>query len=481
MENQKVIFTIFGGTGDLTYYKLIPAFYQLFLGGRILDDMSIIVLGRKNKDSASYRKEVKEVLMKKVTNYNENAFVAFSSKLHYYEMNFEKAEEYEGLNTFIDSKDCPNRIFYFATAPTYFPFISEQLKDKKLLDVKGYARAIFEKPFGYDLESAEKINATVSKIFGEDHIFRIDHYLGKEMIQNINTVRFSNQIFSAIWNKDSIDNIQITVKEEDGVKDRGGYYDKAGALRDMVQNHLIQILALVAMEPPKNFNNHSVKEEKVKVIQNLSIQSELESHTNLIFGQYEGYRDEVKVDPDSNTETFVAMKCFVDSTRWEGVPFYLKTGKALDESIAKIVIEFKTDGSSTPTNTEKIPNLLVIKIQPEEGVYIRINTKEPRSESKLMSVNLSYCQSCDIFYKSPDAYERLLLDILNGDTAMFTGWEEVKSAWELISEVVKKCPDKSKYLDTYSKGSDGPISSHDMLKRDGRHWWRVDDMTNNFE
>jgi len=227
MENQKVIFTIFGGTGDLTYYKLIPAFYQLFLGGRLIKDMTIIVLGRKKKNSATYREEVRDVLMKKVSNFNENVFVAFISKLHYYEMNFEKPEAYEGLNTFIESKDSPNRIFYFATAPTYFPFISEQLKANKLLDTNGYSRAVFEKPFGYDLESAEEINETVSHIFGEDHIFRIDHYLGKEMIQNINTVRFSNQIFSAIWNKDVIDNIQITVKEKDGVKDRGGYYDQA--------------------------------------------------------------------------------------------------------------------------------------------------------------------------------------------------------------------------------------------------------------
>ncbi|MDF1616521.1 glucose-6-phosphate dehydrogenase [Petrocella sp. FN5] len=481
MENQKVIFTIFGGTGNLTYYKLMPAFYQLFLGGRLLNDMTIIVLGRKDKDTSMYREEVKDVLMKKVSNFNESVFVAFSAMLQYYQMNFEKAEDYTEFNTYMQSQNCPNRIFYLATAPTFFPLISEQLRDKKLLDVKGYVRAVFEKPFGYDLESAEKINDIISDIFGEDYIYRIDHYLGKEMIQNINTVRFSNQIFSAVWNKDSIDNVQITVKEKDGVKDRGGYYDQAGALRDMVQNHLIQILALVAMEPPKRLDNQSIKEEKVKVIQNLNVQMDLESHNGLIFGQYEGYREEVKVDPNSNTETFVAMKCFVNRPRWEGVPFYLRTGKALDGGEAKIVIEFRVDGFDTPSNTERIPNLLVIKIQPDEGVYLRINTKEPRSESNLMSVNLSYCQSCDIFYKSPDAYERLLLDIINGDTAMFTGWEEVKSAWELISEVIDKCPTKSPYLDTYPKGSDGPMSAHNMLKMDGRHWWRLDDLNNDFD
>lgn len=481
MDNQNVLFTIFGGTGDLTYYKLIPAFYQLYLGGRLINDMTILVLGRKDKDTTTYRQEVREILMKKISNFNENVFVSFSAKLHYYNMNFEKPEAYEGLGTFMNSKNCPNRIFYLATAPTFFPFISEQLKDKKLLDIKGYSRAIFEKPFGYDLESAEKINATISDIFGEDNIFRIDHYLGKEMIQNINTVRFSNQIFSAVWNKDSIDNIQITVKEKDGVKDRGGYYDHAGALRDMVQNHLLQILALVAMEPPKSLDNHNIKEEKVKVLQNLSIHTELESQTNIVFGQYEGYREEAKVDPNSITETYVAMKCFVKSPRWEGVPFYLRTGKGLDGSEAKIVIEFRIDGSSTPLNVEKIPNLLIIKIQPDEGVYLRINTKEPRSESNLMSVNLSYCQSCDIFYKSPDAYERLLLDILNGDTAMFTGWEEVKSAWELISEVIKRCSDKSQFLDIYPMGSDGPVSAHNMIKMDGRHWWRLLDLSNDSE
>lgn len=483
MADNGLIFTIFGGTGNLTYNKLIPAYFQLFVEGKMKDNVSIVAIGRRDKTSASYREEFHEVLKKKVKDFDETVYEKFKVLIHYFKMDFQDADDYKALHSYMNQTDADhngsgNRIFYLATSPKDFPFISKQLKEKGLLDTGGFFRAVFEKPFGYDLESATEINQTVSEIFGEDNIYRIDHYLGKEMIQSINMVRFSNQIFSAVWNKDSIDNVQISVKESVGVQERGGYYDNSGALRDMVQNHLLQILALVAMEPPESFDTAHIRDEKVKVIKNLKINKEL-SDRELIFGQYEGYKNEVKVGKDSVTETFVAMKCEVDSPRWEGVPFYLRTGKALDGREAEVIIEFKMDTCCGAFEDAK-PNLLIIKIQPEEGVYFRINTKEPRSDNKLMTVSMDYCQSCNIYYKSPEAYERLLLDIMNGDATLFTRWDEVESAWQLVSDLTKATDDKKQYMTSYEIGSSGPKETHELLDKEGRQWWQLDDLKSEF-
>ena len=484
MVDNGLIFTIFGGTGNLTYNKLIPAFYQLYKEGRMKDNVSIVAIGRRNKSSVSYRQEFGEVLKKKVKDFDPDTYERFKDLIHYFKMDFAKAEHYSDLYDYMNQTDADhngsgNRIFYLATSPSDFPFISNQLKEKGLLDPGGFTRAVFEKPFGYNLESAVEINETVSEIFGEENIYRIDHYLGKEMIQNINMVRFSNQIFSAVWNKDSIDNIQITVKEKVGVEERGGYYDNSGALRDMVQNHLLQILALVAMEPPKGFDTDSIRDEKVKVIKNLKINRNL-ADRELLFGQYAGYKEEPKVDPDSLTETYVAMKCEVDAPRWEGVPFYMRTGKALDGREAEVIIEFKVDTCCSAFDASAQPNLLIIKIQPEEGIYFRINTKEPRSETNLMTVSMDYCQSCNIFYRSPEAYERLLMDIMNGDATLFTRWDEVFSAWQLVSEFTEKTEDKDKYMTSYVMGSSGPDEAEALLARDGRKWWHLDDLKSDF-
>lgn len=485
MADNGLIFTIFGGTGNLTYNKLIPAYYELYLEGKLKDNVSVVAIGRREKDSSTYREEVRSILEKKVKGYTEESYGSFKELIHYYQMDFSNAEAFHGLYEYMNKTDeehngSGNRIFYLATGPEFFPFISEQLKDKGLLDTCGYTRAVFEKPFGYDLKTATRINETVSKVFGEKNIFRIDHYLGKEMIQNIINVRFSNQIFNAVWNKESIDNVQITVKESVGVEERGGYYDKSGALRDMVQNHLLQILALVAMEPPAGFDTDSIRDEKVKVLRNLDIEPSLSGERNLVFGQYEGYRQESKVAPDSATETYVAMKCHVDTDRWEGVPFYLRSGKFLDSREAEVIIEFKSRKCCGKEKQKAKPNLLVLKIQPEEGVYFRINTKRPRSENDLMSVSMDYCQSCNIMYKSPEAYERLLMDIMNGDSTLFTRWDEVKTAWEIVSKLDLHEDEKRSHMTTYGRGSHGPAEADAMLADDGRQWWRQSDLASEF-
>lgn len=473
MSIQPLIFTIFGGTGNLAYNKLFPAFYQLFQEERITEGVTFVAIGRRKKDQEQYHNEVCEKVKAKIKTYTQESFDAFKEHIYYYEMDFSNEDHYEGFNKYMKELDLikkanGNRVYYLATSPTDFPGICENLLKYGLLRTAGFKRAVFEKPFGYDLASAREINARISDVFGEDHIYRIDHYLGKEMIQNILTVRFTNQIFKSVWNKDAIDNVQITVKESVGVEERGGYYDQSGALRDMVQNHLLQILAFVAMEPPKTLDTHSIRDEKVKVLKSIRIKPDVRSHEDIIFAQYDGYRQEEKVDPNSMTETYVAIKCEIDQPRWEGVPFYLRTGKYLDGREAEVIIEFKSEDVS--------PNLLVLKIQPEEGIYLRINTKKPRSEKELMSVSMDYCQSCNIAYRSPEAYERLLYDIIQGDSTLFTRWDEVETAWTFIKALIDSCEGKEDYIVGYTPGSEGPEEADYMVQTSGRKWWNVEDL-----
>lgn len=480
MNKTGLIFTIFGATGNLAYNKLFPALYQLYQEEKLNEGVHFVAIGRREKTSEQYRNEVKKIIQKKNNGYTEESFFEFQQRIHYFEMNFSNADTYNMLNEFIQDLDNQykaqgNRIFYLATSPIDFPTISENLKAFKLLEVKGFKRAVFEKPFGFDLESATEINNRVSAIFGEDNIYRIDHYLGKEMIQNILTVRFSNQIFDSVWNKDAIDNVQITVKENIGVEERGGYYDKSGALRDMVQNHLLQMLAFIAMDEPKDFNTNSIRDEKVKVLKNIQIDMDCEKDKNIVYGQYEGYRQEEKVDPKSRTETYVAIKCEIKHPRWEGVPFYLRTGKFLDSREAVIIIEFKNKDYGGVFSETAQPNLLVIKIQPEEGIYFRINTKKPRSEKDLMAVSMDYCQSCNIAYRSPEAYERLLGDIILGDSTLFTRWDEVETAWRLIQALMIHCQGKE-CLTEYKKGSRGPEEADLLLAKTRRKWWDIEDL-----
>ncbi|PKM52352.1 MAG: glucose-6-phosphate dehydrogenase [Firmicutes bacterium HGW-Firmicutes-7] len=482
MNNQRIIFTIFGGTGNLAYNKLFPAFYQLFQEEKFDSNIFFVAIGRREKTNEQYRKEVEDKIKKKNPDYSKRSFDSFKQRIYYYQLDFTNELHYAAFNNFMINLDQAhqtdgNRIYYLATAPTDFPAISAYLDKYCLKGKKGFKRAVFEKPFGYDLESATQINNSISAVFGENNIYRIDHYLGKEMIQNILTIRFTNQIFKAVWNKESIDNVQITVKESNGVEERGGYYDQSGALRDMIQNHLLQILAFIAMEQPRSFETDSIRDEKVKVLNNIKIIPDLKSHENIVFGQYEGYLQEEKVKPHSKTETYVAIKCEIDHPTWEGVPFYLRTGKFLNGKEAEIIIEFKKEVLGEPFGCLAQPNLLVIKIQPEEGIYFRINTKKPRSEKELMPVSMDYCQSCNFIYQSPEAYERLLNDIIAGDSTLFTRWDEVEAAWKIIKHLMSSCT-KDDYLVSYEKGSEGPIEAEYLIKATHRKWWNIEDLSN---
>lgn len=477
MDNKiPFVFTIFGGTGNLTYIKLMPALFTLYSEGHISDQFKIMAIGRRDKTQSQYHDEVLTVIKKKHPKFNEDKWNTFKEKIVYYQMDFSDFSVYghfkNTLFNLLNSLDTRNIIYYLATAPNFFSVISKYLAKTEIANLDhGFQRVVIEKPFGYDIETATDYNQKISEAFGEDNIYRIDHYLGKEMIQNILVIRFTNKIFESVWNRESIDNIQIVVSESIGIESRGGYYEKSGALKDMVQNHLLQMMALIAMEPPKKFTNEHIRNRKVDVLRNVSLYDEDFPLSNVVFGQYGGYREEERVNPESDTETFVAMRLAVDNVRWRGVPFFLKTGKMLDKKVAQIIVEFKkNEFQMFPEKNDIMPNLLIIKIQPDEGIYFRFNSKEPGVDGTVFPTQMDYCQSCDINYKSTEAYEKLISDCIRGDNTLFTRWDELAAAWAIIDEISKLKRDVS--LEEYDGHSQGPHGCRRLTNDINRTWWR---------
>jgi glucose-6-phosphate 1-dehydrogenase len=322
-----------------------------------------------------------------------------------------------------------DKIYYLATAPHYFPIIARALIANRLIQ-RGDMRSkiVFEKPFGEDLETAKAYNKLLLESIDESQVYRIDHYLGKEMLQNILTVRFANKIFESIWNHENIDHIKIIALESETVKQRGGYYDRSGALKDMVQNHLFQTLALVAMDSPMGLSDALIKNEKVKVLENIQISDEV------IFGQYDGYLSEKDIPDDSKTETFVAIKAYINSQRWRNTPFYLMTGKKLSKKIAEIIVTFK-DANCFFEKGQPVKNILKIEIFPREGIILQFNGKAPGLQAYTMPMKLDYCHMCNIIGNSPEAYEKLILDVIHDDASLFTRWDEIESAWRIIDSM----------------------------------------------
>ncbi|HSR04259.1 MAG TPA: glucose-6-phosphate dehydrogenase, partial [Proteiniclasticum sp.] len=394
--------------------------------------------------------------------------------ISYFRLNFEDKVDYDDLLKELQSRDkegiSDNYMFYLAVSPNYFSEIVENLQASSIREKKSnWQRLVIEKPFGQDLESAIKLNDSISKVFDEKDIYRIDHYVAKEMIQNINMLRFQNAIFGSIWNKDHISNVQITVLEKEGVGTRGGYYDGTGALRDMVQNHLLQLLSITAMEPPKSLDTDDVRNEKVKVFSSLRPFTSENLEDKLILAQYEGYQQEDKVDSDSTTETLVATKIFIDNDRWEGVPFYLLTGKSLKNKTAQITIEFK---QSNRYGKDSEPNILEIKIQPDEGITLHLNIKEPGVVDKISMVEMDYCQSCLYLFNSPDSYEKLLLDAISGDSTLFTRWDELQLTWKYVDSILENVNgNKKSILKSYGVGTDGPEELSSFIDSGANHWW----------
>ena len=469
MQEQKVLITFFGATGDLASRKLYPALFRLFQKGFIRNHFAVIGTARREWTDEHFREVV----------------VEFASHFYYQAHNVTDTHHYVVLKELSEKLDQQygiegNRIFYLAMAPWFFGTISQHLKDEALLTDHGYNRLIIEKPFGKDYESAQILNEQLRHSFDENQIYRIDHYLGKEMIQNITAVRFANRVFETMWNRNHIDNVQITLAEQVGVEERGGYYETSGALRDMVQNHILQILALVAMEPPQSFE--AVRQNKINVLEQLRHYSPEEVAKNFVRGQYgpsldgslPGYRQDQNVSDDSNMETYVAGKVFIDNERWKDVPFYVRTGKSLNSKTTVIDVVFKEADSPLfehETKGKCPSNRISIHITPKEGFCFVINSKAVGNSYGLQTSHLEKIFDKNFGLSSPEAYERLILDCMEGDMTNFTHWEEVAASWKFVDRIRQAWDaESSVQFPNYPAGSSGPQESFDLLAQDGRCW-----------
>ena len=483
MQEQKVLITFFGATGDLASRKLYPALFRLFQKGFIRNHFAVIGTARREWTDEHFR----EVVVKSVQSLTEDVNQAeeFASHFYYQAHNVTDTHHYVVLKELSEKLDQQygiegNRIFYLAMAPSFFGTITQHLKDEALLTDHGYNRLIIEKPFGKDYESAQILNEQLRHSFDENQIYRIDHYLGKEMIQNITAVRFANRVFETMWNRDHIDNVQITLAEQVGVEERGGYYETSGALRDMVQNHILQILALVAMEPPQSFE--AVRQNKINVLEQLRHYSPEEVAKNFVRGQYgpsldnalPGYRQDQNVSDDSNMETYVAGKVFIDNERWKDVPFYVRTGKSLNSKTTVIDVVFKEAESPLfehETKGKCPSNRISIHITPKEGFCFVINSKAVGNSYGLQTSHLEKIFDKNFGLSSPEAYERLILDCMEGDMTNFTHWEEVAASWKFVDRIRQAWDNESPaQFPNYPAGSSGPQESFDLLAQDGRCW-----------
>ena len=469
---------IFGASGDLTQRKLIPSLFSLFRKGRLPKQFHIIGTGNTSFTDDQFREHLAQGLKKFAPfEYKEEEWNKFAANLAYQQGRYTDLADFrkfsEALNKW-ENGDA-NRLYYLATPPSLFTNIIDLLGlTDQLHENGGWRRVVIEKPFGTDLASARSLNRQIHKTLNEDQIYRIDHYLGKETVQNILVTRFANTIFEPLWNRNYINHIEITVAEQVGVEHRAGYYDTVGVLRDMFQNHLLQLVSLVAMEPPASFKADALRNEKVKVLSSIQPMEKKSIARNTVRAQYDGYRKEEGVNPKSTTPTYAALRLQIDNWRWQGVPFYLRSGKCLKEKISQIRIEFKQPPHLLfPNNDGKMtPNVLVLFLQPDEGIHWRFEAKVPDTAADMRSVDMEF-HYADSFGQTaiPEAYERLLLDALQGDASLFTRGDEVEMAWSLIDPILQVWEsDQIPPLASYKPGSWGPAEANELLARDGCSW-----------
>ena len=445
--------------------------------GRLAECASIVGYARRPYDVATFRKH----LLEGVTTFSSDTFdksvwQEFSERLHYFQGDLNVSEDFIRLEALLASleNEPANRLYYLATAPEYYPSIVRELGAAGMTHQPASAvpwrRIVIEKPFGHDLASAQALNRAIHNVFEENQVYRIDHYLGKETAQNVLFFRFANTIFEPVWNRRYVDNVQVTVSETVEVGLRAGYYDTAGVLRDMFQNHLFQLLAMVAMEPPSSFNPDAVRNEKIKLFESIRPISLADT----VRGQYTGYSETDGVTPGSQTPTFAALKLFIDNWRWKGVPFYLRSGKALNRKMSEIIIEFQRPPHlmfHLPPGSDFTPNILSLRIQPDEGIHLRFEAKLPDSDQEMRSVDMDFHYHASFTGLLPEAYERLLLDALEGDASLFTRSDAIEAAWQLVDPVLQGWEAQdAPQLVTYPVGSSGPETADQLLARDGRRW-----------
>ena len=507
------IVVVFGATGDLSHRKIFPAFYNLRRARLLPTETSIVGYSRRPYTDAAFSDEMKEAVVEHSRNEVEGAlWNDFAETIHYQQGDFSKAEDYARLSERLDQIDAAagcrgNRLFYLATPPSAYEDIVANLGAAGLADPEGaWSRIVIEKPFGHDLDSGHELNDAVMRSFDESQVYRIDHYLGKDTVRNLLVFRFGNGIFEPVWNRRYVDHVQITVAEDLGVDTRGAFYEEAGASRDILQNHMLQLLSLVAMEPPINFEADALRDEKVRVLRAIDTDwTPTRIHHDVVRGQYtagwvadrkvEGYLEEEDVSADSSVETYVALRLEIENWRWAGVPFYLRTGKHLPRRATEIAIQFNQppltlfkDSASDPE-----PNMLAMRIQPDEGILLRFAAKVPDLGLDVRSVNMDFTYGSTFLSDAPEAYETLLLDAMLGDASLFTRADEVEAAWSLVTPLNQmwaewgasggngkgKASSARRFgkldgsIQPYEAGTWGPEAADRLLERDGRRWRRL--------
>jgi glucose-6-phosphate 1-dehydrogenase len=491
------VLTIFGASGDLTKRKLIPALYNLALEKRLPERFAVIGYARSEMTDEAFRDRMRAAAQEfsRTGLQSEAVWREFANTLYYLSGDYQEDRGYQKLKQFIDNFDrgsrvLPARVFYLATPPDLYGNVIERVSAAGLApketDTAPRTRVIIEKPFGTDLQSARELNHRVHDALGENQVYRIDHYLGKETVQNIMVFRFANAVFEPIWNRRYVDHVQITAAENVGVENRGGYYEDAGVVRDMFQNHLLQLLCLTAMEPPVGFNADAVRDEKGKLLRAARPIAPEEVSTAAVRGQYGGgkvgsaaalgYREETGVKRDSSTVTYAAIKLFIDNWRWEGVPFYLRSGKRMARRVTEIAIQFKRPPMLLFKNCaveDVSPNVLVTRIQPDEGISLRFEVKPPGPDVCVSPLSLDFNYAESFGNSAPEAYETLLEDCIEGDSTLFTRHDWVESAWSLMDPIIQVWSlSKPKGFPNYEAGSWGPREADEFIQRDGRRWRR---------